>query len=223
VDTDTLSYRLAWHGRPCEHSRVSIQVDPRARHRRRRRWPLAAILAAAVALPVVAFVVTRMHFGADGLPSKLRTDLATEVQAILETSPVILEIGQAAHDHDHGGPVRVMCAVDPFGIAPATATSAGQVQWVYAQHLCAIATPGTPWDFASKSAGPVAVSLSNPPSVLLPQPRQDFRTQVRQLIPAKYLTQAFGPFQHPDVVAKLRQQFNTEVASAKPVPVASVP
>jgi hypothetical protein len=207
----------AMHERPrAMHERPQpMQERPRGRRRPRRRWALAAIVAAAVALPLVAFVVTRVHSG-DGLSDKLRTDLAAEVQTILENSPAILQVVQASHDHDGAGPERVMCAVDPFGIAPETATSASQVQWVYAQHLCALGTPGTPWNFASKSAGPVAVSLRDT-NVVLPAPRADYRTQVRQMIPAKYLTQAFGSFQHPDVVTRLRQQFTDQVSSATPV------
>lgn len=187
-----------------------------APRRPRRRWLLAVIVAAAVALPLAAFVATRVHSsGGGGLSDKLRADLAAEVRTILETSPTILQIVQA--DHDHGdGPARVMCAVDPFGIAPETATSVGQIQWVYAQHLCALASPGMSWNFTTKSAGPVAVSLLNPPSIRLPKPREDYRTQVRQMIPAKYLPQAFGSFEHPDVVTRLRQQFNDQVASATP-------
>lgn len=191
-----------------EHSRVRP---------RRRRWTLAAIVAAAVVLPLSAFVVTQVHFGSgDGLPDKLRNELAAEVQSVLESSPVILQVVQADHDHDHAGPARVMCAVDPFGIAPDNATTASQVQWVYAQHLCALGTPGMSWTFATKSGGPVAVSLLNPVTVRLPQPQLDYRTQVRQMIPAKYLTQALGSFQHPDEVAALRQQFNDAMASAQP-------
>jgi hypothetical protein len=198
--------------------RTQVHGRAQARRRPRRRWLLAAIVAAAVALPLVAFAVTRLHSGgSDGLSNKLRAELAAEVQTILETSPVILQVVQADHDHGEGGPARVMCAVDPFGIGPDTATSASQVQWVYAQHICALASPGMTWNFATKSAGPVAVSLLNPPSVRLPQPRQDYRTQVREMIPAKYLTQAFGTFEHPDLVAQLRQKFNDEVASASPV------
>jgi hypothetical protein len=87
---------------------------------------------------------------------------------------------------------------------------------VYAQHLCVIAAPGTPWDYATKSAGPVAVQLDTA-AVRLPRPQQDYRTQIRAMIPARYLADAFGNFAHPDVVARLRDRYRTEVTpSAAP-------
>jgi hypothetical protein len=183
-----------------------------------------AIVVAALALPAIAFVVTRVHLGgSDGLPGRLRDDLAAEVQSILENSTTIAHVGMADHDHSQAGPVRVMCAVDPFGVDPATATDAGQVRRVYAQHLCAIGAPGTPWEWATKSAGPVVVSLGPPPTVAIPQPRQDYRTQVQQMIPAQYLTRAFGTFAHPDLVARLRQRFLARVSSASPSPPPATP
>ncbi len=196
---------------------MSIDEVSRGLHRRRRRWPLVAILLAALMLPVTALVVTRTHlFGGGGLPDGLRRDLAAQVESILENSSVIAHVGMA--DHDHSGQTEVMCAVDPFGIDPATASGEGQVRWVYAQHLCVIAPPGTPWDYAPKSAGPVAVSLTNPPDVRLPQPSRDYRTQVREMIPARYLPQAFGYFAHPDLIAALRKRFTTQPAGATPTP-----
>jgi hypothetical protein len=178
-----------------------------------------AVVAAAVALPVVAFVVTRVHLGgSDGLPAGLRADLTAEVQSILENSSTIAQTGMVGHDHEAGTAVRVMCAVDPFGVDPANARGANEVRWVYAQHLCAMGTPGTPWEWATKSAGPVAVALGNPPRVVVAQPQRDYRTQVRQMIPAQYLSKAFGSFAHPELVARLRQRFQAEVSSAHPSP-----
>jgi hypothetical protein len=183
---------------------------------------LVIIIVAALALPVAAFAVTHLHFGESGpLSGQLGADLSAEVQSILENSTTIAQVGTVGHDHGDATRVRVMCAVDPFGVDPSTATSVSQVRWVYAQHLCAIGEPGTPWEWATKSAGPVAVALGTQPRVLIPQPRQDYRTQVRQMIPAQYLTRAFGTFTHPDLVARLRQRFQAEVSSAHPSPAPS--
>jgi hypothetical protein len=174
------------------------------------------ILLAALALPLAAVAVTRVHLGSPaGLPAGLRGELTDEVRSILETSSVVAHLGDS-HDHDSAAPARVLCAVEVFGVDPATARDRVDVSRVFAQHLCAIAPPGTPWEFASKSAGPVAVILTEPPGVVLPQPRRDYRTQVREMIPARYLTQAFGTFTHPDVVARLRDRFTAEVTAARP-------
>src|SRR5207302_4517120 len=106
--------------------------------------------------------------------------------------------------------------VDPFGTDPPGATDVSQVRWVYALHLCAYAEPGTPWDWANKSSGPLAAQLTSPPTVILPVPTRDYRTQVTQMIPARCLTQALGTFAHPDLIARLRDRYNREVASASP-------
>jgi hypothetical protein len=142
--------------------------------------------------------------------------LAVQAQAILETSPEIINFGSAGgHVHNTAGTVQVMCTVDPFGTDPPDATSAGQVHWVYALHLCVIGTPGTPWDYATKTSGPVAVRLDGVPTVRLPAAGNDYRGQVREIIPARYQTQAFGSFAHPQLVAALRARYNATVASTR--------
>ncbi len=189
---------------------------PQARHRARRRWPIIALILACLTLPVAALVVqnpgwlSRSSGQRGDLPERLRIPLAAQAVTALENAPQIEHLG---HDEDSAGARRVMCTVDPFGVDPPGAATVAQVQWVYAQHLCVIGQPGLPWDYASKSSGPVVVGLGNPPVVRLPVPQIDYRTQVRQMIPARYQPMAFGTFAHPQLVAELRRRYNAEVAS----------
>jgi len=112
-----------------------------------------------------------------------------------------------------------MCTADPFGMQPADATTIAQVRWVYAQQLCAVGEPGTPWEYAEKAAGPVAVSLTDPPVVLSTHPGRDYQTQVREFIPRQYLPQALDSgFTHPELVANLRARFRDEISYASPSP-----
>ncbi len=187
-------------------------ATPRPGRRQRHRKIMVLVIGSAVALLGAAIAVTYVGFHRDGgMSDGFRKSLASQAQRILENSPVIANLGVAAHIHDPGTPNRVMCAVDPFGTDPADATMASQVHVVYALHLCAIAPAGTPWDYAPKSAGPVVVDLDDG-TVWVAQPNQDYRTQVKAKIPAQYQKQAFGNFAHPEVVASLRDRYNKEMA-----------
>jgi hypothetical protein len=203
-------------------------VPASAGPRGRRRWPAVLAVVLALLLPLTAALVV-LHpgwahrqsapTGFGDVPDSLRGQLSDEVTAVLENAPQIEHLG---HDEDSAGARRVMCAVDPFGVDPPGTTTAAGVRWVYALHLCVIGEPGTPWDYATKSAGPVAVGLGGSPVVRLPQPQLDYRTQVRQMIPARYQPEAFGSFGHPELVARLRQRYIAEVASA-PAAAATTP
>jgi hypothetical protein len=190
--------------------------------KRRVRWPVVVVPVAALALVAAALVVVLTGgskpagpatAAGSTLPDKFRLALAAKVVQILETSTPSEHL---SHGHDLTGNERIMCTVDPFGTDPPGVTDVSQVRWVYALHLCAYAEPGTPWLYASKTSGPLAAQLTTPPTVILPVPTRDYRTQVTQMIPARYLTQAFGNFAHPDLIARLRDQYDKEIASASP-------
>jgi hypothetical protein len=192
--------------------------------RAKKRWLVVVIPVAALALVAAALVVVltggsrpagSAAAAGSTLPDKFRLALAAKVVEILETSTPAQHL---SHGHDLSGHERIMCTVDPFGTDPPGVTDVAQVRWVYALHLCAFADPGTPWIYANKSSGPLAAQLTSPQTVLLPVPTRDYRTQVTQMIPARYLTQAFGTFAHPDLIARLRDRYNKEIASASPPP-----
>src|SRR5436309_1542828 len=101
---------------------------PQPGGRRRQGKVMALVIGLAVALLGAAVAVTYVGFHHGGGSSDaFHKTLASQAQSILENSPVIANLGVAAHIHDPNTPNRVMCAVDPFGTDPADATQASQV------------------------------------------------------------------------------------------------
>lgn len=182
----------------------------------RVRWLLAALVVLAVAVLVIAL---RGGGSADpaaapspqaGVPEPLRAALAARLVTVLE------EATPAEH-HDHGhelaGPAPVICAVDVFGIDPPGATALDQVRTVYALHLCAVAEPGRPWEWAVKMSGPLAAQWRpDRPVVRIAAPGQGYPERVRALIPDRYQDRAFGSFQNSAALAELRRRFDTAIA-----------
>src|SRR5262252_10131080 len=96
---------------------------PRPGGRRRQRRLVTVVLALSVVLLAAAAAVTYVGFHRSGQQlDAFHRALATQAQSILENSPVIANLGVAAHVHDPNTPNRVMCAVDPFGTEPPDAT-----------------------------------------------------------------------------------------------------
>jgi hypothetical protein len=189
---------------------VAPMADSAASRVDRRRALLLVLIPMEVLLLAVSVAMfAGLHRGRQPA-EQFQQQIAGRAEAVLERSPIIADFGMAAHLHDASAPSRVMCAVEEFGTDPPDATDAAKVHLVYAHHLCAIAQDGLPWDGASKSAGPVVVNLDNG-SVWVPQANLDYRTQVQATIPARYLSQAFAGFAHPEVVAELRRRYTAEV------------
>ncbi|GAA1019011.1 hypothetical protein Aple_056240 [Acrocarpospora pleiomorpha] len=168
---------------------------------------------------------------ADGLPQQrpspvyalsdaLRAQLAVEVTTILEKSS---PAQHHAHGHDFGDEyekqrLRVVCAVDPFGVEPVTATTREEVKTVYAQHMCAIDELGDPWAKSIRVAGPLAVTLDKKePVIKLPLSGEGYPEHVRELIPPYFLESAFSNYFDPEALEKARERFEN---GQKPPPVA---
>lgn len=189
---------------------MSTDVDAPPRRRYVYRW-----LAALVVLATVAVVVVLKAGGSaparpvgppdQAMPAALRAEVAARlVKALEEATP--------AEHHNHGHEVAtggtVVCAVDPFGIDPPSATTVEQVGTVYALHLCAVAEPGRDWDLSVRYSGPLAANLGDPPVVTVVQPGAGYPERVHSLIPQRYWTRATGPFKDDAALADLRRRFD---------------
>jgi hypothetical protein len=167
-----------------------------------RRWLAAGIAAVAV----TTALTLRASAGEEpARPTAGLTDqLGRRVAAILESS-------SPAEHPDHGLALgvggRLVCAVEPFGYEPADATFVDEVRFVYAQHLCAVAEPGRAWEAAVKVSGPLAVELTDPPSVHVPQPGAGYEDRVRALFPEAYHAAALRDFGDPAALAELRRRY----------------
>jgi hypothetical protein len=174
-----------------------------------RRW-----LAVSVALVAAAVALTLRGAGdggdAAGAPAPTRAaglnqQLARRVAAILESST-------PAQHHQHGHALgeggRVVCAVEVFGYEPADATFVDEVRFVYAHHLCAVAEPGRAWELAVKASGPLAVELTDPPNVRVPEPGLGYPDRVRALFPEAYRAAALGAFSDLAALQELRRRYD---------------
>ncbi|MGP3958259.1 hypothetical protein ACTWPT_19805 [Nonomuraea sp. 3N208] len=145
-----------------------------------------------------------MFFAARQPSSQLQEELAAQVTKILEESSP-----DEHHAHGHTFESRVVCAVEPFGTEPADATSLVEVTWVYARHICAITGESPDWAASVRAGGPIAVKISIPPQIRVPEPGAGYPDRVRNLIPERYHEQAFREeFEDDTAIEAARQRFS---------------
>jgi hypothetical protein len=187
------------------------------RPRRRLRW--LAALALLVAVAAVAVVLRVADGGGDAgagppaEPASLPDQLAARVVEILEASSTS-EHAEHGHHFDAAA-VGIVCAAETFGFEPPAAATVDEVDVVYAHHMCAEIGTGFPWPDAIRAAGPLAVELTDPVTVLLPEQALpgvegvDHADRIRSIIPEQYHAAALAPdgFADPAVAAQLRQRF----------------
>jgi len=109
----------------------------------------------------------------------------------------------------------IVCAVEPFGVAPEGARTAAEVEWVYARHMCAITGPGTDWARSVRVAGPLAVRLGHHTEVRVPEAGPGYPERVRQLIPPRLHEEAFAEFDDEDVLDAARERFEQARAAQR--------
>jgi hypothetical protein len=197
---------LASTRRGCHHGDVTATVTATVETAPRRAWWLVPEVAA-VAVLLVA-VVLRPGGIAGG--SDLRAQLIERVVAALERA-------SPTEHHDHGHQVtaadRVACVAELHGTDPVAARGLAEVREVYAQYMCAAGAPGTAYDDSSRSSGPVAVRLSDPPVVRVPPSGLGYPDRVRALLPDEYEEQALKGFRDPSVPAALRARYDAMVGN----------
>ena len=187
---------------------MQTTVDVR-RTRHWVRWLAVAVVLVAVAVAVLLRVVSNASEPAE---PTLSEQLGTRVAEILqESSP--------AEHEEHGHHIDdvatgVLCEASAFGFEPPEATTVEQVQVVYAHHMCAVVGPAFGWPDGVRSAGPLAVDLTEPPAVRTPElvPAEegmDYAGRIRALIPEAYHEQVLGfdGFVDPAVADALRERY----------------
>lgn len=189
---------------------------------------------------VVAVLALRATGAFDGLVAAgqpaLPEQLAARVVVVLERAgppgggsaeptaadPARLDPARQGHPLDTD-PVRLVCAAKTFGFDPPEATTVDQVRVVYAHHMCAAVAPGLTWPGAIRVAGPLAVTLTEPATVRLPEqalpgvPDATQLDRVRSIIPERYHRQALAPdgLVDPDVAELLRTRFEAAIRNAQ--------
>jgi hypothetical protein len=166
---------------------------------RRHGWWLLPELAVVCVLALALVAVRGNAF---------QNQLSDRVELVLEeASPTQFHL----HQITPGQVSKVICAAESFGIEPPGAQRIEEVRVIYANYLCAAAVKGTPWDYASRSAGPVMVTLSDPPTVAIPESGEGYPERVRALIPDNLEPRAFGGFIDKGRPSALRTQYDDEV------------
>ncbi|MEV4169300.1 hypothetical protein [Nonomuraea sp. NPDC049709] len=170
----------------------------------RRGLVAAVVTLAGLTLAGVTFFAARQP------SSQLNAELAAQVTLILEqASP-----GEH-HAHGHSFDSRVVCAVEPFGTEPRNATSLVEVTWVYARHMCAITGESPDWAASVRASGPIAVKISIPPQVRVPESGAGYPDRVRRLIPQHYHEEAFAEFADDTAIEAARERFALATSTAK--------
>jgi hypothetical protein len=169
---------------------------------RRQGWWLLPELVA-VAILAAALLAAQTN--------PFQDQLAARAQAALEQlSPAELELYEpSGHAVDHGG--QVVCAAESFGTEPPTAKRIEDVQVIYAIYFCAMVQPGTPWDYASRSSGPVVITLTDPPAVQTAKSGVD-PNRVWAMIPDDLERKAAASFLEWGRLAGLRTRYEQAVA-----------
>lgn len=168
--------------------------------RRRGFMAVAAVVVAGIAGTSLLAVLRQAD-----LPQDLHQELAARVTVLLEqASP------EEHHDHGHHfeeDAGQVICAVEPFGVAPEGAQDVTQVEWVYARHMCAITGPGTDWKTSVRVAGPLAVRFGHHAEVRVPPPGPGYPERVRELFPERLHDEAFAELDDGPALDTARERF----------------
>lgn len=176
-------------------------------------WYRNRFLWVAVVLLVVAAtaVVLVRAGGSNASPQDLRGQLDVRLLTLLEEVDPEDHGGHGEHINQAGEESKVVCGVHTFAFEPKTATTMADVDRVYAYHLCGIAEPKKPWDWAVKLVGPLIVGLkSEPPTIEVAEATENvtYRERVVQMFPPEYQDQAFNAFLTKEGFAELRRRYD---------------
>lgn len=177
-------------------------------YRNRFVW-VAVILLAASATAVVLV----NSAGSDAGPADVKSQIMARMRTVLE------QADPAQHQHQHhaaqpnaeGGKSSVICGVHVYGFEPTDVTTLADVDLVYGFHLCGIAEPDTPWDWAVKLVGPLIMDLStNPPGIQVVEATEDTRfiDRLREMFPDPYEEQAQKEALSESEMADLRRRYD---------------
>lgn len=177
-------------------------MTPVAILRRQGWWLLPELLVIAV---LAAVLITLQ-------PNGLHEQLAARAQAVLEQRPPAeLELHDK-HGHVVSHDAKVICAAESFAMEPATAERIEDVRVIYAHYLCALVEKGTPWDYASRSSGPVVITLTDPPTVQIAPSGDGYPDRVRAMIPDDLEPRTFAGFSDRGRPSALLVRYNAEVS-----------
>ncbi|RKR86058.1 hypothetical protein BDK92_0279 [Micromonospora pisi] len=176
-------------------------------------WRNRFVWVAVILLGVSATVVLLVERAGSGPASAdhLFGQLDRRLVATLEQLEPEQHQGHGEHARDVAEETRIVCGVRVFGVEPAEATTVSEVRTAYGFHLCGVAEPNRPWDWAVKLVGPIVVAMdSEPPVVQVAEATTEvpFVERVRQLFPERYQEQALKESLGEQSMRELRQRYD---------------
>jgi hypothetical protein len=126
-----------------------------------------------------------------------------------------LEQASPAEHHDHGHEVaagdRVYCGVAVFGVDPPSVTVIEEVETIYGYYFCAVGRPGVPYLDSSRADGPLVVRMTDPPTIQIAAPGEDYQERVRAMMPDQYEDRCFGGLPDPTVAEAVKRRYESEL------------
>lgn len=190
------------------HTSPDDPGSPRPQRWYHNRFVWVAVVLLAVSATAVVLVRSG---GSDASPTDLRAQLDVRLLTLLEEVEPDQHQGHGDHVNQASGEAKVVCGVRTFGFEPKDATTMADVDRVYAYHLCGVAEPKKPWDWAVKLVGPVIVGLdSEPPTIEVAAATEEisYRERVVQMFPPEYQERAFNEFLTEEGFAELRRRYD---------------
>ncbi|SEJ59456.1 hypothetical protein SAMN05443287_105412 [Micromonospora phaseoli] len=172
-------------------------------------WMEVALLA--VSIGTVALVTSTTTTTE---PADLHQQILTQMRTTLEQSD--------PEQHNHAGHTGqevtseeaakppVICGVHVYGYEPAEVTSLADIHTIYGFHLCGIAEPKRPWDWAVKLAGPLIMDMTtHPPDIQVVEATDDtsYVDRLRQMFPHTYAELALTEALAASEMADLRRRY----------------
>ncbi|MFC6017158.1 hypothetical protein ACFP2T_13200 [Plantactinospora solaniradicis] len=177
----------------------------------RNRFVWVAVILLAVSATAVVLVNSA---GSEAGPADVKSQIMARMRTVLE------QADPAQHQHQHHATQvnsegdkqpPIVCGVHVYGFEPTDVTALADVDRVYGFHLCGIAAPDTPWDWAVKLVGPLIMDMSiDPPGIQVVEATEDTRfiDRLREMFPDPYEAQAEKEALSESEMADLRRRYD---------------
>ena len=176
-------------------------------YRNRFLWVAVVLVAASV----TAAVLVRSA-GSDADPPDLTSQLSTRLRTVLEQAdPATAHGHHMAHHQQTDQPAQVICEVNVYGFEPTDAATLAEVERVYGFHMCGVAEPKRPWDWAVKLVGPLIMDMTTePPKIQVAEATESVRyvDRVREMFPDPWEQKALTEALTAEGLAELRRRYD---------------
>ncbi|MGI5215955.1 hypothetical protein [Plantactinospora sp. CA-290183] len=186
---------------------MSSPTSAPAWYRNRFLWVAVILVTAAAAAAVLVRAA-----GSDADPADLNGQISKRMQVVLEQADPASHHGHGEHvKRESDKPASVVCGVTVYGYEPTDASTLAEVDRVYGFHMCGVAEPKLPWDWAVKLVGPLIMDMSTePPGIQVAEATATMRyvDRVKELFPDPWEQQALTTALTDEGMADLRRRYD---------------